>query len=74
MARLTRRKVPLSVRKRTAQLRNPAYAAAMNDRITYEDILRIFQRPLDQARRLALVDSEEYLHLVRYLATKVTKH
>jgi hypothetical protein len=45
----------------------------MNDAITFEDVLRIFHRPLEQAGQVTLADSEELLHLASYLAGKVSK-
>lgn len=45
----------------------------MNDAITFEDVLQIFHRSLDQARQLAVADSEELLELTNYLARKGNK-
>ena len=43
----------------------------MNDEITIEDVLRIFQLPVEQAGQLRLADAEEYLGIVSYLAQKI---
>jgi hypothetical protein len=43
----------------------------MDDKITIEDVFRIFHIPVEQAGRLRLADAEEYLRIVGYLAKTI---